>query len=220
MQKHYTKARLVRMMDNQGEVIFKELKNTLLSKTPEIHIEAGSLFRSEAQDRDRRLLDLLQLGIIDQNTYREESTFRTSNGFVSRRIANMSHAQDMLNAVKKGYEIEIFYTDDLDAFEKVFDAFVKTEEFYKLDPITQTDIRNWLVTITLARAQPPQDPRMLAQALQPLPSEGGPQGPGAPGMMPGMNEQAMQAGAQPMAEAQVAATQSGESGGIGGLGRL
>jgi hypothetical protein len=52
MKEHYNEPRMVRMMDGLGKLIFKELQNTDIVNNPEVFIEAGSLFRNEALDKN------------------------------------------------------------------------------------------------------------------------------------------------------------------------
>jgi hypothetical protein len=58
MKEHYNEPKMIRMMDGLGKLIFKELQNTDIVDNPEVFIEAGSLFRNEALDRDAKILQL------------------------------------------------------------------------------------------------------------------------------------------------------------------
>jgi hypothetical protein len=46
----------------------------------------------------------------------------------------MAHAEDLLNAAKKGFDIEIFKTDDLGVFKEVFGGYMRQTEYYSLPP--------------------------------------------------------------------------------------
>lgn len=138
MKKHFTEKQFMRMLDSTGEVIFKELNNTNIVDLPEIHLEAGSLFKSETADRQAMILDMLQLGLIEKDDALKELQFKTSNKFVMDKITSMSHAKEMLNAVASGFDVQVYPTDDIAAFERVFSEFVRTEEFYKL-PVDRQD---------------------------------------------------------------------------------
>ena len=155
MKKHYTEDRMIRILDQYGQVTFKALKNTDIVDKPEIFLQAGSLFRDEAQDRDAKVMQLLEMGLIEKEDALQELSFRTGNQNVSERAQAIGHAQDMLDAVKMGGEIEIFTSDDLDTFKKVFAEFVRTKDFYELPPPTQEYLRDVLVSI--ATAQAPQE---------------------------------------------------------------
>ena len=65
-----------------------------------------------------------------------------------------------------GGEIEIFTSDDLDTFKKVFAEFVRTKDFYELPPPTQEYLRDVLVSI--ATAQAPQEEHEAVMASKNL----------------------------------------------------
>ena len=162
MQKYYTESKMIRMLDGTGRAAFKAIRNTDLSDDPEVFIEAGSLFRHEAQDRDAKVLELLQLGLLDPKIAMDELSFRTGNAFVSEKVRGIAHAQDMLDAVKAGAEPQIYMSDDLDAFRKVFTEFMQTAEFYALDDKGQDTVSEILVSINTV-GQPPQAFEMAMQ---------------------------------------------------------
>ena len=170
MQKYYTESKMIRMLDGTGRAAFKAIRNTDLSDDPEVFIEAGSLFRHEAQDRDAKVLELLQLGLLDPKIAMDELSFRTGNAFVSEKVRGIAHAQDMLDAVKAGAEPQIYMSDDLDAFRKVFTEFMQTAEFYALDDEGQDTVSEILVSINTV-GQPPQafDMAMQNQTVWPRP---------------------------------------------------
>jgi len=164
MKKHYSEDRMIRILDQYGQVTFKALKNTDIVDKPEIFLQAGSLFRDEAQDRDAKVMQLLEMGLIEKEDALQELSFRTGNKNVSERAQAIGHAQDMLDAVKMGGQIEIFASDDIDTFKKVFGEFVRTSEFYELPPPTQEYLRDVLVSIATAEA--PQEEHEGALASQ------------------------------------------------------
>ena len=150
MKKHYTEPKMMRMLDAMGQVVFKYLKGTDIEEDPEIFIEAGSLFRNEKQDRDQRVLDLLQLGLLDKDTALRELKFGTGNTYVSERLQSMAHANDMLVAAATGHQIEVFATDDLRAFKEVFGEFIRSSEYYELPVERQAYIRDIYVSVITA----------------------------------------------------------------------
>jgi len=161
MQKYYTEEKMMRMLDEIGRVTFHALKGTDLSDSPEVFIEAGSLFRDEAQDRDAKVLELLQLGLLPPEQALDELSFRTGNSFVSERVRGLAHARDMLEAAKRGGEIELFRSDDLAAFAEVFNEYIQGSEFYTLADEDQDYIRDILVAINAANAPDDQYIQML-----------------------------------------------------------
>ena len=150
MRQYYTEGKMMRMLDAMGQVVFKYLKSTDLEEDPEIFIEAGSLFRNEKQDRDQKILDLLQLGLLDKETALRELKFGTGNTYVSERLQAMAHANDMLVAAATGHQIEVFATDDLRAFREVFGEYIRSSEYYELPVERQAYIRDIFVSIITA----------------------------------------------------------------------
>lgn len=158
MKTYYTEARMIRMMDSTGKLIWKQLSNTDIVDVPEVFIEAGSLFRDESQDRDEKVLNLMELGLIDKETALKELSFKTGNAYLLKEIASRNHVQEMLDAVKMGAQIEIFATDDLDKFKEMFGDFMKTDEYYELPEMVRDYIRDILVALVTFQAPDPADP--------------------------------------------------------------
>ena len=138
MAHYYTDSKMVSMMDNLGSIVWKELKGTNIIKNPEVFLEAGSLFRHESGDRDQKVLEMLQMGLIPPDEALKELSFRTGNAQI---------AENILEAAKRGFAVEIYNTDDVGAFKKVFGDYMKTEEYYKLDPERQEYIADIFVSL-------------------------------------------------------------------------
>ena len=147
MSKYYTESKMVSMMDNLGNVVWKELKGTHILDNPEVFIEAGSLFRHESGDRDQKILEMLQMGLIPPDEAMKELSFRTGNAQVAEKVQALSHAEDILDAAKRGFAVEIYNTDDIGAFKKVFGDYMKTEEYYELPPERQNYIADIFVSL-------------------------------------------------------------------------
>ena len=147
MGKFYSEEKMMRMLDETGRVTFHAIKGMDLVTDPEVHIETGSLFRQEAQDRDDKVLGLLQMGLLTPDQAIKELSFRTGNAFVTKKIQAMSHASDLLDAAKLGAEVEFFANDDLEAIELIFSEFMQTAEYYKLPEDRQEYIRDALVSV-------------------------------------------------------------------------
>jgi hypothetical protein len=147
MKLYYTQSRMVRMFDSAGKIIFKQINNLDITDSPEVFIEAGSLFRTEAQDRDRKVYDMLELGLIQPDQALKELSFRTGNKFVMAKMESMAHAQELLQAASIGYDIEIFKSDDLSSFLQVFGDFIRTPAYYELGEERQEYIRDVFIAI-------------------------------------------------------------------------
>lgn len=144
---YYNEPRMMKMMDETGRVIHKTLSSIDLCSHPDIHIEAGTLFRDEKPDRDQRILEMVKLGLLEKDKALEALDYRTGNSRITKRMIGFSHAHDMLKAIMGGNAIEIMPTDDLQAFEQVFKDFMQTEEYYMLDPERQDYIRDVLISV-------------------------------------------------------------------------
>ena len=164
MKRFYSEDRFIKMFDGMGSMTFRSIKSTDIVDVPEVFIEGGSLFRDEAQDRDRKVLELLELGLIEPATAMQEISFKTGNAMVLKEVASMNHTQEMLDAVKQGAQIEVFANDDLTTFKKVFGDFMKTEEYYELDEPIRDYMRDVIIALTSWQPPPPDDP-VLNKAL-------------------------------------------------------
>jgi len=147
MQKYYNEPRMIRMLDSLGQVVFKSLDSTSLMENPEVFIESGSMFRDERQDRDAKVVELTQMGLMAPEDALKELSFGSGLSFVSEKLQAMAHAQDLLDAAKEGAAIEIFPTDDLKAFGEVFGEFIRTEAYYGLPLERQEYIRDIFLSI-------------------------------------------------------------------------
>lgn len=203
MKAYYTEEKMMRMLDSYGRVTFEAIQATDLVEDPEIFIEAGSLFRNEAQDRDAKVLELLQMQLIPPEMALQELSFRTGNAFVMKKVASMAHAQEILQLVKEGVgEPQILRNDDLKAFEQVFSDFMKTGAYYELPVPVQDKIMEVLVAVVAGQQNldDMQYGQLLAgQVVYPRP----PQPPQQPGMGP------MGAGAQVQGQTAPRAQQPG-----------
>ena len=68
----------------------------------------------------------------------------------------MAHAKELLDAAVIGYDIEIFKSDDLDAFRTVFGDFIRGPEYYAMSEERQEYIRDVFIAIENAEAPPEQ----------------------------------------------------------------
>jgi hypothetical protein len=147
-KRYYTDTKMMRMMDTLGQVVHKELSETDLVDDPEVFLQPGSLFRTEAHDRDNRILELFKMQLIDPETAMREISFRTSNAFVSSHIQQLSHAQDILAASALGHQVQIYASDDLKAFKQVFEEFMQSADYYVLEQEAQNYISDIFVAIS------------------------------------------------------------------------
>ena len=155
MKAHYKEGKMARMMDNLGKVTYRAIRSTDLSSDPEIFIEAGSMFKYGQQERDAKVMQLAQMGLMAPEQAMEEISMSTGNAFITKRVQGLSHAQEVLEAAKLGYDIKILPTDDLSAFSDVFNEFSQTEEFYTLGEEVQDRIVDIIISIS-TWGQPPE----------------------------------------------------------------
>jgi hypothetical protein len=161
MKQFYDEPKMMRMMDQAGQVIFNQLNSTNLVDDPEVFIEAGSLFRNESLDRDAKIMELLQLGLIDKDQALQEISFRTGNAFLTDKIMAMAHAQDLLNWAASGDRIEIYTSDDVKVTLKVWGDFMRTPAFYQLPQ----DRQDYIADIYAALSTEGQGPEAFAEAM-------------------------------------------------------
>lgn len=151
MKEFYTEPKFTRMMDTTGKLIFKALSQTDIVEDPEVFIEAGSLFQSEIQDKEAKIMQMLQLGILSPQEAREQLSFRAANKDILEEMSNTGHAMKILDAIMRGAEVEIFLDDDLNAFKKVFKELMNDEDrFYSLPDERQNYISDLYKKIIVA----------------------------------------------------------------------
>ena len=164
MKVHYTEAKMVRMLDQTGKVLYQALSSENIVDNPEVFIEAGSAFRFDSRDRDQHVMELFQAGLIDPETAMRELSFRTGNAYITEKVQGLAHAKKLLGATKEGYEIEIFQSDDLKSMLKVFADFVHTDEFYGLPDERQLYIRD--IVVALSNPMANNEEFMRAESMQ------------------------------------------------------
>ena len=165
MKRFYTQGKMARMMDNMGNVTYKALKSENIAEDPEIFIQPGSMFKYGQQERDSRVMQLAQMGLLDPGVAMQELSMSTGNAYITKHVQGLSHAQEVLEAAKMGYDIKILPTDDLKAFTDVFNEFTQTEEFYAIPEEVQDRIVDILVSISTWGQPIEEYERQLNQGL-------------------------------------------------------
>ncbi|CAB4161868.1 hypothetical protein UFOVP777_8 [uncultured Caudovirales phage] len=142
VQAHYTQNKMVRMLDvATGTVVFQELRVTDIVGTPEIFLEAGTLFRTEAQDREAKIYDMLEAGLITPDQAKELISFRLMPLDVSEKMNQLRHAKDLLEAVVKlGAPMEVYPGEDNAVIKQVFKSFMDSVPYYQLTPERQNQV--------------------------------------------------------------------------------
>lgn len=130
MKAYYTEPKWMRMMDSTGKVVFTELSQLDIVEDPEVFIEAGTLFQSEIQDKEAKIMQMLQLGLLTPQEAREQLSTRMANRDVLEKMSNVAHSRKILEAVKRGDQVEIFADDDLGSFQMVFKEFMSNDDSY------------------------------------------------------------------------------------------
>ena len=143
MKVNYKEKKMVRMMDTNGTFVFQELQSTDLVEDPEIFLEAGTLFRSSAQDRDNDTLKYLQAGIIKPDEAKMALSTHTVSNDMVEQLKAVRHAKDLLGAcVVFNKPLEINQADDLvdlQALKAVWKEFMHSPDFYRL-PLPKQDM--------------------------------------------------------------------------------
>lgn len=130
---YYTESKYTRMLDRNGRLVFTAVESTSVEEDPEVFLEAGSLFRNEAGDREAKALDLLQAGLITPEEAKKAITFRTEPYDVIQDLEEQRHAQELLDAiVQLNVDVELFDTDNFKVLEQVFRRFLRSYDFYQL----------------------------------------------------------------------------------------
>lgn len=156
MKTYYNEPTFMRMLDNSGGAVFREIKDEDIVEFPEVFIEANSLFRSELPDKDAKVIEMLQLGLIPPEEALKELSFKTGgmSGMIDKMAAT-SEAKKLIEAIKKGAQIEIYNTDDTKTFSKVFNEYIKSDEYLTL-PMSIQDYISDAFNAMASFGQPPE----------------------------------------------------------------
>ena len=127
-------SQVITAFDSVGMIVSKAIESTNLSETPEVFFQAGSMFRDNASERERMLIEQFDRGLLTPQEYRQQSTFRSGPVFAVQRMESIAHFRELLEAAKAGYIIEIPPWADLEAFRIVWEQFMKSPEYYALEP--------------------------------------------------------------------------------------
>jgi hypothetical protein len=197
MQTHFTKPRMMRMLDSAGAPAHRLIKGTDLVMG-DVIVEATSLFRRLVEEREAEVMQRAQMGLIAPEDVKKFIGLKMGDEWTFRKWQALAHAREVLEVLRAddGKDegdrrgVQVLPTDDLEAFIRVFTEHMNTEAYYEDDPLTQQRIYELLVMVTFANndaaaaaalAQPTVFPRQLSP-----PGMGpGPTGPtGAPPTAP------------------------------------
>jgi hypothetical protein len=205
-QAYMGEARTITLLDEaSGAVTHKEIAASDFIDEPDVVITPGTLFSATSQDRDKWLMRLFEMKAIDGPTLLKELSQDVTDRDAMKKMVALSHAQDLLEALRQGLDIEIYPNDDLESLREVFEEFMATPSYYDPalavrnaaemgDPMAlaefdvqmgiQEKIRSVLIAVSTPMSATPQDIDALAQA-QVYPRVQPPLPP-APPAMPGM----------------------------------
>lgn len=195
-QEHWEEAgKTVAILDGPGEVMFREIPQTLFDgPVPEVFVQTGSMFRSDAAARDQAIYMQLQLGIItpEEASHLLSSKARVGDGF--KRVMMMRHCLDMLEVAKAAEEIFqtrgapptiMVFPDEAEMVVEVWGNYMRTLGYYKLPKAAQDLIYEVYVdasTMGLPIEARLQARELMAHPLQPMsPPAMGPPAPGQQG---------------------------------------
>jgi len=151
MQTYMTEGLAVKMLSLAGRVVYKEIQQSDFVETPNVQLEANSLFRSEGEDKDAQTMQLLQNKLITPEQAKARLTYHTGDLDAYKKMMAFSQAQEALfvacghAGADKG--IEILPTDDLDAYATVFAEFIQSPDYNLLPPDRQQYVRDILVRL-------------------------------------------------------------------------
>lgn len=192
MKEYYTEQKTIRMLDRSGKLVWETLDATRLQEDPEIFLEAGSLFRTEAQDRDAKTMQLFQAGLLSAEQAKKNLSYRLEPLQITDQLAGLRYATEVLDTIKElGSRTTVVFkpkaTDDLEALEQVFSSFMRQPEYYTLPAPTQEAIDMAHDAILAAKLGPQGVPMPQGQGMPPMPGTaptGGKVAPGAGLPMP------------------------------------
>ena len=172
-QRYMTKGMMVRRFGKDGQLFYRQVKNTDLSKEPNIFIEADSLFSNKINANRRFAVQLYQLGLLSPEEARRAISFFGVADREFQKIREYDIAVGVLEAVLEGAEVTILPTDPLQTIAEVFQEYVSSDYFRELDERTQEEING--VLIAVASMGNPQTAEQLAKPIYPMQPAAAPQ---------------------------------------------
>lgn len=188
MKAHYSEKKLVRMLGDNGTFVHLELDSTDFVDDPQVFLEAGSLFRMEASDRDQKTLQMLAAKVISPEEAKRNLATHMVSGDMVDKMRAIRRAKDLLNAVvtfKRPVQ-DITPLDDLDALKEVFGEYAHSPDFYRMPvPVQDMVYQSYqqIVQMMMQKQFADQNPSAAQMAQM-----GGAQGPGIPGLPVGAGE--------------------------------
>ena len=160
MKAYMPEKTMIRQLDRWGAPVFKELKMTDLGEeTPEIFIDADTLFRTRVADRRAQVLQDMQMGLVSPEEAKDMLRARVARMPDLTYMGDLRHAREVLESVVALKAPARFYKkDNLQLMERVFGEFMKSPAYYQLDPDTQQLVSDQYDSITALMnpsAQPP-----------------------------------------------------------------
>ncbi len=134
--KHYMpEKKIVAIFDEAyGTVVSRGVKSANIVDLPEVTIETGTSFVSTTEERDARLIELAQLGVVDPETVKNNLSFTIDERSELDRINSLAHARDLLEALENGHNVELSEYDEAPlyiAIQQVFGEYVRSPRFYE-----------------------------------------------------------------------------------------
>ena len=190
VKKHYSKRRMIRAFNQDGGMFFKMVKGTDLSKDPDIFFEASSLFKSHIAEREKRAVELAQLGLLTPEEARKAISFFGQDAMIHQSVRNYNYALDLLEAAISGDDVLVLPSDPVKEIVEVFQEYTTSEAFKEVPPEIQANIHGIMIAV-LAQGNP-QMAQQMAQPVYPLQQPQQPQQPVGPPNQGGTAEGAAQ----------------------------
>jgi hypothetical protein len=132
-REYMTEEKVVNMMDPAaGRVVYSSLSGENLLDAPEIYVETGTMFRTNIEARESRLLDLHERGLIaDPEKLVAKLDLRLDDRDAMQAMKDLALAQNMLDWCKMGEQIEILPGHPVKVIKEVFGEFIESEEYYE-----------------------------------------------------------------------------------------
>lgn len=172
MQAYMTGGLAVKMLSLAGRVVKKDIAQADFVDTPNVYIEANSLFRSEGEDKDAQTMQMYQDKLLEPQEAKARLGLHVGDMDSYKKMMAYSQADDALHVAcgfagaDKG--IEILPTDDVEAYKTVFAEFIQSPEYNFLTPDRQQYVRDILVRLANPNATAEQFGQIASQKIWPI----------------------------------------------------
>lgn len=132
MKAHVTEVQYIKAMDPSiGRVVYKEISEADFVESPEVNVEASTLFVHKAAERDQQVEQWVQTGLITPEEARSQLSMKIGDKDALQEMVDLAHAQDLLEYCIQGGRIHFGLADNVKAIKETFEEYIRSPQYYE-----------------------------------------------------------------------------------------